>query len=190
MTEKTKLTALDWIKGGFRSLAADGPRGLKVEVLARKLEVSKGSFYWHFKDVAALKTAMLDHWEELATQQIIAQVDAGSPDPRQRLYDLIRIATSEVSQEYGANEVSNALRNWAQFDDLASTYTSKIDQRRLGYLENLFSQIPQTRQHAKINAQIFYATLIGAEQLQAADTKVCLTQFLDVLMNGNRPTPA
>ncbi|MES0870752.1 transcriptional regulator, TetR family [Pseudovibrio denitrificans] len=190
MTEKTKLTALDWIKGGFRSLASDGPQGLKAEVLARKLKVSKGSFYWHFKDVAALKTAMLDHWEELATQQIIAQVDAGSPDPKQRLYDLIEIAASEVSEEYGANGVSNALRNWAQFDELARAYTTKIDRRRLEYVESLFSQVPQTRKHAKINAQILYATLIGAEQLDQADTKACLAQTLDIMMGSERPIPA
>ncbi|KZK77175.1 Bacterial regulatory protein, tetR family [Pseudovibrio sp. Ad46] len=190
MTEKTKLSALDWIKGGFRSLAANGPQSLKAEALARTLKVSKGSFYWHFKDVAALKKAMLDHWEQLATQQIIAQVDAGSPAPKQRLYDLIEIAASEVSLEYGATGVSSAIRNWAQFDDLAGAYMSKIDQRRLEYVEQLFSQIPQTQRNAKINSQILYATLIGAQQLEEADQKACLKHTLDIMMSGNRPTPA
>ncbi|KZK99282.1 MULTISPECIES: TetR/AcrR family transcriptional regulator [Pseudovibrio] len=188
MTEKTKLAAVDWIKGGFRSLATKGPQSLKAEALARTLKVSKGSFYWHFKDVAALKKAMLDHWEQLATQQIIAQVDAGSPDPKQRLFDLIEIAAQEVSLEYGANGVSAAIRNWAQFDDLASTYMSKIDQRRLEYVENLFSQIPQTKKHAKTNSQILYATLIGAQQLEEADARACLKHVLDIMIGGNHPT--
>ena len=40
---------------GFRALSAEGPQGIRVEAIARQLKLSKGSFYWHFKDVQALK---------------------------------------------------------------------------------------------------------------------------------------
>ncbi len=190
LTRKTKLTTADWVGCGFRTLAANGPQSLKAEVLAKTLKVTKGSFYWHFKDITALKVAILDRWEELVTQQITAQVDAGSLKPKQHLYNLIETALCEVSQEYETNGVSNALRNWAQFDDLALAYVSKVDMRRLEYLEKLFSQVPQTKRHAKINAQILCAILIGADQLEAAETKACLQHALDIMIGGNRPIPA
>ncbi len=189
MAGKSKLTQLDWIKGSFRSLAANGPQSLKAEVLARSMKVSKGSFYWHFKDIAALKKAMLDHWEELATHQIIAQVDTASEDPKERLYNLLEIAGVEVSEEYGAQGASSAIRNWSRFDDLARSYVSRIDDIRLGYVEQLFSQIPQTREHARLNSQTLYATLIGAEQLEPADAKACLLHALNLMLQRKRPTP-
>ncbi len=42
--------------------------------------VSRGSFYWHFADIAAFHAAILAHWREVAAEQIIANVEAASKD--------------------------------------------------------------------------------------------------------------
>lgn len=183
MTEKSKLSALDWIKAAFRALTTKGPQGIKAEALARTLKVSKGSFYWHFKDVAALKAAMLNHWEQQATRQIIAQIDQETTDPLDRLRDLIEIASSNIAEEYGGDGAEAALRNWAMFDAQAHECVSRVDAQRLNYVESLFSQITQTRDNARINSQILYATLIGASQLEPADLKLCLTHALQMLLS-------
>src|ERR1700741_408236 len=46
-----RLSADDWIEAGFAVLADSGPNSLRVEALCERLNVTKGSFYWHFTDM-------------------------------------------------------------------------------------------------------------------------------------------
>ena len=48
-----QLTASDWLDQGLKTLAKDGFTALKAEPLAKAMRVSRGSFYWHFADIAA-----------------------------------------------------------------------------------------------------------------------------------------
>ena len=75
-----RLTPEDWIGFALTTLARDGYDALKADVLARKLRVSRGSFYWHFADIAAYHAAILARWHEVAAEQIIANVEAASKD--------------------------------------------------------------------------------------------------------------
>jgi len=67
----SRLSRDRWIDAGFRALTEKGPQALKAEPLARGLNTTKGSFYWHFKDVPAFQAEMLACWEKQATQDII-----------------------------------------------------------------------------------------------------------------------
>jgi len=48
MTRGTRLGKADWLDAGLAALAAEGPAALRAEALARQLNTTKGSFYWHF----------------------------------------------------------------------------------------------------------------------------------------------
>ena len=77
--EDTRAPPLDraaWIKGAFAILAEHGPAGLRVEVLAKRLDVTKGSFYWHFKDRRDLLDAVLDEWKDGRIRDIRKQTTA------------------------------------------------------------------------------------------------------------------
>jgi AcrR family transcriptional regulator len=67
-----QLSAKDWLDQGLKTLAESGFTALKAEPLARAMGVSRGSFYWHFTDIGAFHAALLRHWREIATEQIIA----------------------------------------------------------------------------------------------------------------------
>jgi AcrR family transcriptional regulator len=51
-----------WIEAGLKELANSGVGGVRVEVLAQRLGVTKGGFYRRFKDRRALLNAVLDEW--------------------------------------------------------------------------------------------------------------------------------
>jgi AcrR family transcriptional regulator len=53
----------DWIRAAFARLSTEGIESVRIELLARDLGVSKGSFYWHFQDREELLAKMLDRWE-------------------------------------------------------------------------------------------------------------------------------
>jgi len=52
------LTADDWIQAGFMLLTDGGPNALRIGRLCERLEVTKGSFYWHFTDMCAYRAAL------------------------------------------------------------------------------------------------------------------------------------
>jgi AcrR family transcriptional regulator len=51
-TMNSRLTVDDWVQAGFAILAEEGIKALKIDRLCRRLDVTKGSFYWHFTDIA------------------------------------------------------------------------------------------------------------------------------------------
>ena len=70
-----RLTVQDWIDFAVRTLAHEGFDALKADVLARKLGVSRGSFYWHFTDLGAFHARVIEQWKQVATEAIIADVE-------------------------------------------------------------------------------------------------------------------
>jgi AcrR family transcriptional regulator len=149
-----QLSAKDWLNQGLKTLAERGFTALKAEPLAKAMGVSRGSFYWHFADIGAFHAAILDHWREVAAEQIIANLEAAS-DHDNPLPLLLR-------QAFGARlALENAVRTWATLDPLARTAVQAIDRRRLDYVENLLRASGLSPNVARARAQILYWAFLG-----------------------------
>jgi AcrR family transcriptional regulator len=188
MRHADTLTPDNWIVAGFRALTAGGPQAIKIEAIARELGVSKGSFYWHFKDAPAFKRAMLAHWTGIATRDIISEVTESSPDSRGQLRRLVEIATDNRSDPYGGKLAEAAIRDWARYDADAASTVRAIDQQRLAFLQSLFaaSGVPAAR--AASFANILFGAFIGLEQLhhcRLADVTDDMTILLELLLAGS-----
>ncbi len=85
-----RLSADDWIEAGYAILAEGGLDALKLDRLCTRLGVTKGSFYWHFTDMAGYRAALLMAWAQLhdrARSAFVAsvgflQLSSGPPDRR------------------------------------------------------------------------------------------------------------
>src|SRR6478736_2286280 len=86
-----RLTKSDWIEHGLRTLANGGANALKVGPMATKLKVSRGSFYWHFRDIADFRSQVLRSWQERMTDRVIRDLEAAKAEP-DRLKHLMRRA--------------------------------------------------------------------------------------------------
>src|SRR5262245_58484665 len=75
-----RLAPAHWADAALEAMRTRGLEGMAVEPLARRLGVTKGSFYWHFDDREALLRATLERWEETSTEAIIADI-AGLETP-------------------------------------------------------------------------------------------------------------
>ena len=125
-----QLSAKDWVDEGLKALASRGFTALKAEPLAKALRVSRGSFYWHFADIAAFHAAILARWHEVAAEQIIANVEAASKDENPLALLLRRVFGERLTLE-------RAVRTWASVDPAARAAVHAIDRRRLSYVESL-----------------------------------------------------
>ena len=162
-----RLTPEDWIAAGFRALAAGGLAAVRAEALARELGVSKGSFYWHFRDVPTFHEVMLTHWEDMATERIIAMVEEGAPDPAGRLQLLADLATSDLDEPYGGFHTEAAIRAWGRSDPVVAAVQEQVDKRRLAYMAACFDAagLPDPM----LRARLSLAALVGAQHLAPTD---------------------
>jgi len=149
-----QLSAKDWLDQGLKALAKSGFTALKAEPLAKAMGVSRGSFYWHFADIGAFHAAILEHWREVAAEQIIANLEA-SAENENPLSLLLRRA-------FGAKlTLENAVRTWATLDPVARAAVEAIDRRRLSYVESLLKASGLSADIARARAQILYWAFLG-----------------------------
>jgi AcrR family transcriptional regulator len=149
-----QLSARDWLDQGLKALASRGFTALKAEPLAKAMGVSRGSFYWHFADIAAFHAAILARWHEVAAEQIIADVEAASNDENPLALLLRRVFGERLMLE-------RAVRTWASVDPAARAAVQAIDRRRMSYVEGLLAQSGLSAEIARARAQIFYWAFLG-----------------------------
>jgi AcrR family transcriptional regulator len=154
----------DWIAAGLQALARGGPEAVRIEPLARELGATKGSFYWHFDDRAALLEALLGDWEQTVVDDVIAQVDAGGGDARERLRRLFALAGSRRDLP----GVELAIRDWARRDATVARRLKRLDNRRLGYMRPLFAELADDEADAEVRCLLAFALFVG-HPLIAAD---------------------
>lgn len=185
--EKTVLNQEDWIKAGFRALSCEGLKGVKVEALARSLKISKGSFYWHFKDQKDLRRKMLAHWKQVATLAPSEAVMNAAISPRERLEHLIAFAAKGGAEEYGGRFAEVAVREWARVDDDARAVVDEVDQLRIGVLNDQLLALGIAPKKANLDANILYAALLGLDHLpnmHEEDVQLHVTHLLDAIVSA------
>jgi len=128
------LSAKDWLDQGIKALAANGVSALKAEPLAKALGVSRGSFYWHFADIGAFRTAILAYWREVSAERVIADLEAAGAGEDALLLLLRRTFSSRLSLE-------KAVRSWATFDAEARSAVQAIDRRRVDYIDGMLRAV-------------------------------------------------
>lgn len=152
----------DWIDAGLRALAEGGVEAVRVEALARVLGVTKGSFYWHFRDRADLLKALLAEWEARRTEGVIQEADAAGGDASARLLNVTQAAAeADARLELG-------MRSWGAVEPLAAAAVARSDRRRLDYLAALFSELGFSPHEAKKRARLAYLARLG-QLLSPAD---------------------
>jgi AcrR family transcriptional regulator len=152
------LSQAAWLTAGFEALAAGGVEALRVEPLAERLGVTKGSFYHHFANRRALHDALLDAWERRGTTEIIDHVDAAASTPTERLRHL---AHRTMRSEPTSDAIENAIRAWAANDEAAAATIGRVDERRVEYAATLLRATGMSAARARRRARLLYRILIG-----------------------------
>lgn len=159
-------TPTDWVLAGFQALLAGGPSAIRVEALARGLRATKGSFYWHFKDLRSLHVAMLEAFEQLAGVGVTAALRRHGGSPQAQLAALVDAVSALPEGESDGAALEPAMRDWARTDPLARAALQRVDARRLADLCTFLAQSGLEAPRAAEGAVRFYAALLGLESLR------------------------
>ena len=158
-TRNARLSADDWAQAALDLIAEQGVSAVAVEPLARRLGVTKGSFYWHFPSRDALLQAALERWEAVEQESIFGSLEQVA-DPRERLRALFQLVGHEVKPHIIYSELLKALDHPS-----VQTVIDRISQRRLEYLVAMFRQAGLQRTDATHRARLTYAAYVGFLQL-------------------------
>src|SRR4030081_2926302 len=155
-----------WIEAGFEEIARSGVEGVRVEVLAKNLGVTKGGFYRRFRDRAALLESMLQNWREGRIAAIEKQTSLDGTNARERLKALIALYSERMNTEGMGIEL--AMRQWARSDELAATAVAGVDAARLKNVGQLYRATGPAGEEADAQAFLFYCFIFGQHILEKA----------------------
>ena len=155
-TPKKPLDRDAWLRKALDVLFALGIGQVKVEVLARKLKLTKGSFYWHFRNRDDLLRSMVDWWREQQLSFIARLADQQVADPCGQIRAVI-----DFTQHTDDSRHDIAMREFARFNKWAAQAVATIDQQRIDYLARLFRAAEFSEEEALLRARTLYFYQVG-----------------------------
>jgi AcrR family transcriptional regulator len=180
-TANTRLSVDDWIQAGFAILAEEGIKSLKIDRLCSRLSVTKGSFYWHFTDIAAYRAALVQAWGDMRGDDRYDLGEVAALPPRERLLEMM---SSLVSPRHWTLE--RAMREWARTYDAAASSVRAADLRvfaavRQAYLDSGFdAEQADRRAGATFAAGVGFLHIGGPQP--TARAAASREAFLDIML--------
>ncbi|MCD0444735.1 TetR/AcrR family transcriptional regulator [Glycomyces sp. A-F 0318] len=147
----------DWITAGLEALAETGLPGVRIDRIAARLGVSKGSFHHHFNGADAYRRAMLERYGDRAVEAMRRTVADAPGEGLERIEALV----GAFDGLYDAR-IETALRAWARHDDDAQRVVAGIDRARLEALQEVWTRLLPGAETARIAALVPHLVVIGA----------------------------
>jgi AcrR family transcriptional regulator len=154
-----EISSQAWIEAGFDALALGGIEGVRIEVLAQTLGVTKGGFYRRFKDRRALLDEMLVAWVHERIEVIERQLALGDAKPEERLQEVVRLFAERLNPV--GLDIELAFRQWARSDAGAAAAVEQVDRARLAATERVYAAMGLEPADARSRAVLFYGFLFG-----------------------------
>ena len=153
---RVSLTPDNWIQAATDLLVDQGIDSVRVDVLSKRMGVTRGSFYWHFRDREDLLRSVLQAWRSRATEQVTARFERDHSDPRELVHELFLLPFRGQSAERAAR-IELAIRAWARRDDIARQAVDEADASRIAYIAQVFSALGFGIAEARQRAFLLYA---------------------------------
>ncbi|TAK80122.1 MAG: TetR/AcrR family transcriptional regulator [Betaproteobacteria bacterium] len=151
-----------WVAAGLEALRKGGAAEVRVERLAAQLGITKGSFYWHFRDRGELLDALLEHWAREMTDAEFERIEAMRATLAERL-----LALAQDVLQKGMGRYDPAIRGWARTDRKVAAAVARVDRRRVFSLMSFFEESGFSAADARTRARLFYTFLLGEPQVRS-----------------------
>jgi len=174
-SNRPQQTRESWVIAAFNSLYREGIDNVRVERLAIELGVTKGSFYWHFKNREDLLDALIEYWEKEMTQTVLDAAAVFHGSPEDRLINTFREIIGKERTKYDP-----AVRTWAKTDPGIRKVVEHVDKIRLSFLQGLFRDVGFDEQEAEIRARLMYYYVMGESMVTIQEPLEKRIRMLDV----------
>ena len=166
VTTTPRRSKRDWLEAGLKIMGISGAGGVRIDAICRELNVTKGSFYWHFKNRNDLMNALFEYWNQRETGELIDSVEKTIDSPRERLWFVARQVT--LGDYNVAAEV--AIRQWAIHDGSVKQRLEKVDAQRLAFFARNFSHCGFEADAAQLRALTLYSITLVREFMHTGES--------------------
>ncbi|WP_036153019.1 TetR/AcrR family transcriptional regulator [Maribacter forsetii] len=150
----------DWINLGFKLFSEKGISGVIIEKMAKKLNVNKSSFYWHFKTKKEFIQQLIEFWISNETEQIIYLTN-NEKSAVQKFKTLIKLSYKKMPQQ----DFIFYLKRYAEKEKKTKFIIEKIDSQRIEFVNRLLREMGYSEHDANIKSSLLYKHLIGYHEM-------------------------
>ena len=188
--KKERMDREAWIEAATEVLGEEGLAGVRVEVIAKRFGITKGSFYWHFKDRQDLLDTLLAAWKEGRIKDILKQTEAEPGKEGERTDHVIEVYSASRNRK--GMQIELAVRDWARRDPAAAAVVDEVDRTRLQHackrcLAAGFSAAEAATRSLLLYAYVFGQSLMSTDQ-RSPDVAACKARIKAII--AGRPLPA
>ena len=174
--QAARLSLEDWTERALALLMDEGVGAVKISRLCRELDVTKGSFYWHFSDLDALQEAVAERWC-IETRDLLEQLAGlGDLPPADRLRSMTMRLVDDRSWS-----VERALRDWARTDAKVAEVIAESDQFVFGLVRSALEDLGYEPATSRMRAGLLVYAGIGFAHGQSGLPKPTAEDIDDLL---------
>ena len=162
-----KVTRQDWVNAALDALKSGGVETVKVADLAGRLQVSRSSFYWYFKNRTDLLDSLLAHWQATNTAALVAQANAPAQTITAACCNIFRC---NIDSRLYDPQLDFAIRDWARRSEHVRRVLDASDAQRVAALTDMFARFDYPAQNAKARARVLYYMQMGYEDARLGET--------------------
>ena len=170
----SRLRPEDWLDAAQRRLIHGGIDAVKIGPLAADLTVTRGSFYWHFRDRNHLLQTLLSHW--------LVGGDAASG-----MEEFVRLVHLWIDESEFDPALESAMRDWARTSDDVAAVVKAVDEERIAYIKRIFLDFGYGEDEAFIRARITYFHQVGYYTIgynESLDARMALLPMYVYVLTG------
>lgn len=157
-----------WLDAARAALIEEGTAGVEVNKLAKRLDVTRGGFYWFFKSREELLDALLEFWKQTSTLQFERLAGDAERSGLQRFQSLVDLWIDEKDYD---PKWDGAVRDWARTSAKVLDTVHAVDQLRVGYIEQVFRALGYTGKEAHVRARVTYYHQVGYYALGVRESR-------------------
>lgn len=155
-----------WLGAAYDALLQSGVDAVKIMPLAKKLKLSRTSFYWFFKDREELLDALIARWREKNTGNFIKQSEAYAETIAEAV---LNVFDCWLDSDLFDSQFEFAVRSWALQSQAILDEVQAADKERLDALKRLFMRFGEDEAAADVRARTIYLVQIGYISMQTEE---------------------
>ena len=180
----SRLRPEDWLNAAQARLVDGGIDAVKIGPLAADLKVTRGSFYWHFRDRNHLLQTLLARWQAQSHEMFNRLVGG---DGATGMDEFVRLVHLWVDESEFHPALESAMRDWARTSEAVAAVVKAVDEERIAYIKRIFLDFGYGEDEAFIRARITYFHQVGYYTIgynETLDARMALLPMYVYVLTG------